>query len=512
MKKALCLFLSLACAFALSGCSTPLDTPSAPVSTLPPAVSPYEAPVGDASLEYTATIPLFLPSRDGQTLLAQPTPVSLHHGRRNAESLVRALLTFEGNDQVSALGGGVTLQLYGQNPVEVSGGVCTVNLTSSALQLSASELYTVALSLSATLCQQPDIHYVNLLVADQALGMDITNHLPLGSLTVHPGVELPVLWEQMEARRTPLGEDPADTPFTSAVTLYFPLADASGVIPEARNLSFPGQTPDQLATVLISALSTGAQYLQGAAAIPDLSLLMSAAPHVEALDNGGRRVNLYFHVSWEDTLRQAGVDAACLVSALTYTLTGFIPSLSDLRIHVGETPLTSLYSAQHGSQVFADGLITRAAFSAYVMDHATLYFASGDKLSATRRAMPYYEAANPRLLLLRLMDGPTRQELDRGLEPVLPEGLQDSDILGVSLSGDTLLVNLSVRCAELIRQEAASWEQAACYGMVNTLCSAMGVKRVRFFFGGEVLSTLGGTLYWGGEFLHNPGLNDKSLG
>ena len=95
---------------------------------------------------------------------------------------------------------------------------------------------------------------------------------------------------------------------------------------------------------------------------------------------------------------------------------------------------------------------------------------------------------------------------------MLPDGLGDADILGLAIEGDTLLIHLSDRFAGLIRTQAAAWEQQACYAMVNTLGEALGIQRVRFFFGGETPGELGGTLYWGGEFMLNPSLIDKSRG
>ena len=66
--------------------------------------------------------------------------------------------------------------------------------------------------------------------------MDITGCLPLGTISPRPGEELPVLWEQMDARRTPLGQDPATVPVTGTATLYFPLAEGSGIVAETRAL------------------------------------------------------------------------------------------------------------------------------------------------------------------------------------------------------------------------------------------------------------------------------------
>ena len=48
--------------------------------------------------------------------------------------------------------------------------------------------------------------------------------------------------------------------------------------------------------------------------------------------------------------------------------------------------------------------------------------------------------------------------------------------------------------------------------MVNTLCKNTGMKRVRFFFEGEQVEYVAGTLYWAGEFMYNIGLAEKGLG
>lgn len=512
LKRLCCALMTLILLPLLSGCRTPLENTTLPAATLPPADPIYAAPTDDAALNYTRTVPLYLPSRDGQRLLARYVPVSMNHGRQDAESVARALLAFPGDESAGTLGNGTALGLYGSSPVEVSGGVCTVNLASSALQLSSESFYNACLALSSTLCSLEDIHYVNVLITDRAVSMDITGNLPLGSLTAHPGEELPLLWEQLEARRTPLGEDPATMPLTSVATLYFPLADGSGVIAETRSLSFAGQTADQQAAGLCAALSSGAQYLSGVSAMPDLGRLMSSPPRAAKLDDGGRLVNLYFYADLEKTLRQAGVDMPCFVAAVTSTLTSFIPAVSSVRFYMGETPITSAYSRHHGSSVFPSGLVQRQQFAPYLMEQTTLYFTDGDHLKAVQRAVPYRESLNPRHLLALLMAGPTQDELDGGLFPVLPIGLTEEDILGVALMDGTLILNLSGRCAELLRAQADISEQLACYSMVNTLCRALGIKRVRFFFDGEMAETLAGMLYWGGEFLLNPGLIDQTLG
>lgn len=509
-ERLLCLLL--ASVLLLSGCTSMEARSTSAAPTLPPAEARYAAPAGDDGLSRSTTAALYLPSRDGQRLLTRYVTFS-HTGTQHAAlSLVQTLLAQSATANTQALGNGVTLSLYGTTPVQVSCGVCTVNLSATALQLEQEELYRVCAAIAATLCELDNVQYVNFLVADQAISMDITGSLPLGSQTAHPGEELTVLWEQMEARRAPLGANPANTPVSAVATLYFPLAGASGVAAETRNLTFEGQAADQLAEGLLAALSSGAQYLSGTCTMPNLSGLMTEPPQAVDLDDGGRMLSLYFHSSLENSLRQAGVDMPCFISALIHTVTGFIPSLSYVRIFVGDTPLTSLYSAVHGNLIFQNGLMLRSQFSSYIQDQATLYFSTGNKLLEARRALPTGSSQDPRALLLALMEGPTQQELDAGYEPVLPEGLSREDILGLSLEGDTLLVNLSARCGQAIRTQAAEWEQIACYAMVNTLGKATGAARVRFFFGGQTVESLGGQLYWAGEFLVNPSLIDQSLG
>ena len=188
------------CMIMLSSC-TPQAVPSLPSVTMLPIAAGPEAPLGDAGLQYEAIVPLYLPSQDGQSLLTFYETLLLPRDRHPAESILRALLAHPGNSRVRALGGQVSLSLAGTNPVEMSGGVCTVNLSASALMLSKQDLYTVALAITATLCELEDIHHVNVLIAGSPIGMDISNYLPLGTLTPQLGQELPVLWEQMILQR-----------------------------------------------------------------------------------------------------------------------------------------------------------------------------------------------------------------------------------------------------------------------------------------------------------------------
>lgn len=496
-KRMLCLML---CALLLVGCTSAPQESAAPLprATLPAVASGYSAPIGDAGLSYESIAALCLPSRDGQQLLTFYETLTFSYSLHPAETILRALLAHEGNSRVRSCGGNAALALVGSDPVEVAGGVATVNLSASALQLSQQDFYTACLSITATLTALEDVNYVNVLVAGHAVAMDAAGYLPMGSLTAQPGQELPVLWEQLTARRTPVGEKPTAMPLTAAAALYFPLADGSGIIPETRRLTFTGQHPQQLVLGLLEALSAGADTLSSTADFPDLTALMAAAPEITDLNSGGRRVTLAFSSDLRSWLTAAGADPACAYAAIVHTLTTFIPSLEQVCILTGDRAVTAVQHPEHGSLLFSGGIQKRADYSGYLMAQAAVCHASENQLVLHTTALPYRSVRSPRTLLLTLADSPETCT-------VLPAGLTDADILGLSVSGDTLLINLSARYADIIRESGMDQRMMA-YAIVNTMCSGLGVRRVRFFFSSSETESLGSSLVWSGEFLENPGM------
>ena len=494
MKKLRTLLCLLMCAALLTGCTT--KAPSLPAPALPAGAPGPEAPIGDVGLQREAVVPLHLPSLDGQSLLTFYESLTLPQDRHPAETILTALLAHPGNSRVRPVGGSVQLSLSGANPVEISGSVCTVNLSASALQFTMQELYTAAMCISSTLCELDDVRYVNLLIAGTPVAMDVGGHLPLGALNGSTGAELPVQWEQFSARRTPAGELPAHTPLTATATLYFPLRDGSSIVAEPRRISFPGQHPQQQVVALLSALSTSSQLLENTADLPDLNALLLFTPEVTQLDSGGRRATLHFTADVKERLLAANCDPSAVFAAITTTLTTFVPSLQQVCVLVGDGALTSLYSPVLGSCLFPGGLMNRSTFAHTLMGQATVYVPEGSSLSPVTIGLPYRNAVSPRAVLLAMVQP--------GMN-VLPEGLTDADILGLSLHSSTLLVHFSAKYAEVIRASEMDQRMMA-YAMVTTLCEMLEVRRVRFYFGGEGLDSLGGDTVWSGEFLYNPAL------
>ncbi len=514
-KKLLSGMLALSLMLAgLTGCaSNPLEESDEALPTLPPPAPGWEAPDGDWISGEEGLWTLYLPARNGMNLVAQHVPSTPGLLRtEQLEAIARELLSYPGNSEVDALGDGAELTLAGESPVEFSAGVATVNLGSSAVGLSYRAFYTLCLALASTLCEVESVRCVNVLVAGRSVSLDTTGSLPMGSLIAHPGENLPVLWEQMEAKRPPVGAGAESTPLTSYVTLYYPLENGQGITCENRTLTFPGQTPQQLAVTILENLSHGAVYLTGVPEMPDLMEQLAYEPLANDLTDGGRMITLSFREGAEKEWEEMGVDTACLAAALCYSLTTFIPGVAGVAIRLGDAPLTVVTSEKFEEVSVLGGLFRRDRFESFLMGRTTVFLARNGLLAPTEKSVDRELADSPREQLAALIDGPGARELADGMEPALPELVGEEDILGIALEGDTLLVNLS----ETFRAEIQSWgregETLLCYSIVNTLCENTGARRVCFFFEGEQVEYIAGDIYWAGTFEMNTGLCEASYG
>lgn len=514
-KKTLGLLWLLAGCLGLSGCTggIPLQEET-PTTTLPPSAVQYVAPIGDASLEYTAEATLFLPRHDSSRLLAITENVVFSATRPQAESVVRALLTHEGNGMVTPVGGNVRLSLYGANPVEVSRDVVTVNLAASALQLDRKAFYLACQAISDTLTRLTDIHYVNLLVMDRQIGLDIASTLPTGTFSRSVGEDIGAVYEQALSQRVSANESAATKQLTSMATLYFPLQGHDGVMPEVRSITFGSQQPSSMVQRLLQELSTGPQQLTGSPALPLLADLLTAAPTVgNAPDGGGQVITLRFSSTFDDMLSAFQLTRANCMASLCYTLTTFIPDAIGLCVYIGDelvqsVPLSGLSPTQPAI-LFSNGVQRRAEYSTFLLNHCTLYFANDAKqtLVSVQRAVPYYQTTNPRALLLELAKGPQPQDSRQDTAPIMETGaISDSDMLGFSLSGNTLLVNFATTFGLLGKDISPQEDRLLAYGLVNTLSALPRIQRVCFFVSGDLPMDFTGEIYWAGDFYKNFGL------
>ena len=142
-----------------------------------------------------------------------------------------------------------------------------------------------------------------------------------------------------------------------------------------------------------------------------------------------------------------------------------------------------------------------------LLDYCTLYLphAETKDLVAVRRPVPYYHCRSPRLLLMELSSGP--KPCDSRSDTVSATGdahLADTDMLGFSLSGSTLLCNFAPSFSDIAKTLKQDQERTLAYALVNTLCANEPVRNVCFFQSGSQFDSLLGEIYWAGLFYPIP--------
>jgi len=502
------LMILLVCVALLTSSCTSVGLPvtdGKPSVTLPPAEVSFVAPIGDAALEYTDTATLYLPNRDGISLTPVETELSFSLVRPAAESIIRALIAHAGNRDVSALGGSVRLSLYGANPVEISRNVATVNLSASALKLEREQLYIVCQAIANTLTELDEIQFVNVLVVDKPVGLDIANTLPMGAFKQASFKDLGAVYDQLLSRKANAGDSAATPPFSADVALYFPLQNSDGLVCEARSLSFENQLLPDMITSILRELGAGPFDASIASTtLPLLADLLVAPPAVsENADAGGYVISLDFAHNLDDMLDAYGITRNQCTASLCYTLCSFFPNVTGLSLSINGVSVNK--SENEGDE--ENSIYLRSDFAELIYDYCTLYFtdAQTQKLVPTRRPIAYYQRTNPRVLLCELAEGPRPEDSISGLLPVMPEGsITDTTILGFALSKGTLLTNFAPSFIKVGQQTEPEQERLLAYAIVNTLCMNENVKTVCFFQSGTQFEGFGGDIYWSGLFYPIP--------
>lgn len=509
MKRFWLAALVLALCLPLCGCTnTGLQaTDVEPSVTLPPAEVSYVAPIGDAALEYTETALLYLPSHDGMGLTTLEAEITFSSVRTRAESLVRALLAQPSGTASAALGGSVRLSLYGTTPVEVSRDVVTVNLSASALQLDREKLYIACQAIANTLTELEEIRYVNVLVVDKPIGVDVANTLPMGSFQHSSASDLGAVYRQTLSRRVGSSESADNKPFSAVVTLYFPLRNTEGMVCEARAMSFENQRVADMVTDILRQLSAGSMDAAvDSPALPLLVELLTATPSVTETADGETVLQLAFAYNLQDMLDAYGISMEQCTASLCATLTTFLPQISGVQITVGGVAADPLLLTDDESAETDAELLRRAEVSAKLLDYCTLYFPTQTegKLVSVLRPVAYGQTTHPRTLLHELSRGPQPCDSRQDVQGVLNGEWTDTAMLGFALSEQTLLVNFAPAFSSALDGMDAHQERALAYAMVNTLCADAHVKNVCFFQSGSQFEGFSGEIYWAGLFYPLP--------
>ena len=492
----------------LTGCTSSIPLKKGGGATLPPPMQNAAAPVGDIEENHTQTVMLCLPSSQSGQLQMYSERILLTPSRHPAEATLEKLFTHQETTQAKPLAGEVQLSLNPGSAVEISNETATVNLGPSALILSNEERYFVCRAIANTLTQWGDIRFVNVLINGRQQGIDTAASIPLGSLTRTDNEDIKSLWDA--ANYQPAG---GGSGFSAFATLYFPVYAGRGILAETRTINPAGRSLVEMTIALLQALSSGAVTLPNVPRLPDLVTLLSREPEIiEQPGSSGRVVHLHFYESANDALITSGIPRSVFMASLTFTLTTFLPYTAGVKVSIGNEEVAAVVPAglyeRAGEEItFEQGVMRRAQFSYFLLSSCDLYFAGANgSLTLSKRPIPHYQAYNPRYLINQLAIGPLNTDSVAGLSPVMPEGLRDSDLLGISRQQDTVLANFSANLLSLIREMDESEERLMVYSLVDTITALQGVNRVSFFIDGSQDGTFSDGIDIAGEFLRNEGI------
>lgn len=491
----------------LGGCTASIPLRQDVGSTLPPISAGLPAPLGDGGDSFAQPVMLCLPSQQTGQLGMFSERILLSHSRHPAENTIKKLLSFTGNEQARPLNDHAQLSLNPGFSLEVSGEVVTVDLAANALSLSSKERYVIARAIVQTLTQWGDIKYVNLLINGRQPGLDTAASIPLGSLGRSESLDTEDQYEAATRQAS------SASSYTAMATLYFPTYSGRGILAEPRAIEIKDGSMDEMSLALLRALSTGSASLGTQPKPPDLESLLMAAPEVHDAPGGsGKVISLHFHERANEAFISAGIPRSLMMASLSYTLTTFLPHTTAIKVRIGQEQVEALVPSGlyegAGEQIHFDGgIMQRSQFNRFLLDQVTLYFANEQGgLVATRRALPHFLSHSPRYLLEQLVLGPQGSDSQAGLVPVLPAGIRDADLLGISRQGDALLVHFSQHLIAQCQGLDPKAERLMVYAMVNSLTGFQGLKRVRFYIDGKQDGFFASTIDLAGDFLRNEGI------
>ena len=498
--------LFLCCCLCLTSCTaqTPVSS-TEPTATLPPAQQHFTAPIGDAALEYAASATLYLPRYDSNLLGAFQAEVAFSAARPDSESLVRALLSQPDTGTLSSLGKGIKLSLYGINPVEQSRNVVTINLAASALQMDRKALYIACQAITNTLTELPDIDYVNFLVVDRAIGLDVANTLPLGTFSRSVGTDIGNSYDQLLLRRVDVTQSASEKPLVSDVTLYFPLAYTTGILSEVRNCSFDNQLIEDMIVILLQEMSKGPQDDAYTPPLPLLADLLVKKPAIQETEESGKLIVLEFAYNLDEMLAANHISRASCMASLCYTLCTYFPGISGIRVSIGDSPVENILLSEQPEDAvsFPNQVQERSDYATLLADFCELTLAdeASENLITVYRPVPYYQASHPRLLLQEIAKGPKPYDIPTATNAVmLKDVINDASIIGLAIDAQTLLVNFSSDFEKAFQGDSGQQERLLVYAMVNTLCRNSPVEMVQFFVNGKPFTGFTDEIFWETSF------------
>jgi germination protein M len=267
--------------------------------------------------------------------------------------------------------------------------------------------------------------------------------------------------------------------------LYFAGSQAMYVVPEVREVNIVGQRYAQTAIEeLIKGPTTPGLY----PTIPNGTKLKSIK-----IENGTAVVD--FSKEFKENHPGGSAGELITINSIVNTLTEFT-SIKNVKFLIEGKENETL-----AGHVIFDQPFTRN--EDIIGQRIILYFSNKDAnyLIPEYRDIQHDEPNVVKRIVQELIKGPMAE----GLEPTMPEGLTEKDILDAKINGDTAIVNFSSNLKTRHKGGSAG-ETLTVYSIVNSITELPNIKRVQILIDGKVQDTLAGHMALDEPIMRNPNL------
>jgi len=465
-----------------------VDVPGPEVAEIKSAEA---APKGDKVSTQLVNIPLYYVNKDKTKFVTQVKQVVMSQDQTLEEVTINALLTIPDNPELQTLipEGTVVEQ------IELSENIATVCLNSKYKEVQEDDEIIARYQIVNTLTELENIDYVSILVDNQELGFKGT---PTGPMTKFAGDI-----QELLAEKKSVAQPKEAAVENKDLTLYFQDPLAQYLLPEIRNVPISGKG---YITAIIEELKKGPQDDSSLKPVLPKDLKLVESPKVEELESGKRCVTLNFSNALMPIIQAGTTSEALALGSIVNSICGFIPDIEYVKILIEGQSIENIT----GHLSIPDGKLYRKNFENWLGKRLTLYFPNRDSsaLIAVQRAVPASDMRYARMILEELLKGPEEVE-NPDARPIISKDVNGKDIIGISLEGDLIKLNLSSNFQTHAQGLGSAGESMLLFSIVNSLTELRNVKKVQFFIEGQTIETLSGHISLKEPLIRNPGIIKK---
>lgn len=424
----------------------------------------------------TRSLTLYVPQNAFSSVSTVSTYVRLLPYESPAEAAVKELFYRVGQQEDSGTVSLISIACTDQTAI--------VNLTGSPEDYTDQQRFVLAYCITNTLCEIGGITYVNILINDRAMAY---NGIAYGALTQFDQDVDTALWQFSSASEK--AQEPTAL-YSKKATLYFGSPDGDYLIAEPQELTLVGG--QEMLGGVIAALAKGSMSASCVRLLPTTAYL-SSYELTQDPATGAQQIDIRLEGSIYAYLTRNNLSESLAAASVSMTLFDFYPNLASVTVSFDrrtDRPIT----------------MRRVDQELHIGTTLELYYPCSDGgIVQAKRVISTFESASVECIFELMFDPPDYLS-DQHIESVFPEGLDQSDVLSVSISNETAGINVTSRFVQTLRALDASKERDVLYSIVNTLCKSKGVNRVTFLQDGLTCVSVPGRIHLSAVLYYNPGI------